>query len=99
MPRPKRMHCHSEGHERGAVEIISRAIGIFLGNDLGQMRLQFDVSRYLVEPPYRDDNPFLWDFPADSSPPKGEISTRWVRRVSLPVPREMAAPGTCPTAT
>jgi Mg-chelatase subunit ChlD len=53
---------------------ISRSIGILLGNDLGQMRLQFDISGYLVEPPYRDDNTFLWDFPADSSPPKAETA-------------------------
>jgi len=53
---------------------ISRTIGTLLGNDLGQMRLQFDVRGYLVEPAYRDDNTFLWDFPPDSSAPKVETA-------------------------
>lgn len=38
-----------------------REVGILLGNDLGQMRAQFNAKTYLVEPPYRDDNLFLWD--------------------------------------
>jgi uncharacterized protein with von Willebrand factor type A (vWA) domain len=41
---------------------ISRAIGSLLGNDLGQMRAQFNARTYVVEPPYRDDNLGLWDF-------------------------------------
>lgn len=41
---------------------ISRRIGNALGNDLGQMRVQFNAKSYLVEPPYRDDNMGLWDF-------------------------------------
>jgi nitric oxide reductase NorD protein len=47
---------------------ISRHIGGLLGNDLGQMRVQFNAKTYIVEPPYRDDNLGLWDFgdqPAD----------------------------------
>jgi hypothetical protein len=42
---------------------ISRAIGGLLGNDLGQMRLQFNAKTYTVEPAYRDDNTHLWDLP------------------------------------
>ena len=38
-----------------------RELGILLGNDLGQMRAQFNAKSYLVEPLYRDDNVFLWD--------------------------------------
>lgn len=38
-----------------------REVGILLGNDLGQMRAQFNAKSYLVEPLYRDDNLFLWD--------------------------------------
>ncbi|MEM9105520.1 MAG: VWA domain-containing protein [Pseudomonadota bacterium] len=45
---------------------ISRHIGNLLGNDLGQMRVQFNAKTYVVEPPYRDDNAGLWDFGADS---------------------------------
>lgn len=43
---------------------ISRSIGGLLGNDLGQMRVQFNPRSYVVEPAYRDDNQGLWDFPA-----------------------------------
>jgi hypothetical protein len=41
--------------------IISREIGNLLGNDLGQMRVQFNFKTYVVEPLYRDDNLHLWD--------------------------------------
>ena len=41
---------------------ISREIGGLLGNDLGQMRVQFNPQTFVVEPPYRDDNMGLWDF-------------------------------------
>ncbi len=48
----------------------SRRIGGLLGNDLGQMRVQFNARTYVVEPAYRDDNLGLWDFgaPADAMP-------------------------------
>jgi nitric oxide reductase NorD protein len=39
----------------------SREIGGLLGNDIGQMRLQFNAKSYVVEPAYRDDNLALWD--------------------------------------
>ena len=39
-----------------------RRIGVLLGNDLGQMRLQFNAKTYVVQPVYRDDNLGLWDF-------------------------------------
>lgn len=42
---------------------ISREIGGLLGNDLGQMRIQFNAKTYVVEPAYRDDNMHLWDLP------------------------------------
>lgn len=41
---------------------VSRRIGNLLGNDLGQMRVQFNARTYVVEPLYRDDNRGLWDF-------------------------------------
>ena len=44
---------------------LSRRIGDLLGNDLGQMRIQFDAKNYIVQPPYRDDNNGLWDFGDD----------------------------------
>src|SRR3546814_14587311 len=49
---------------------MSRSIGGLLGNDLGQMRVQFNPRTYVVEPAYRDDNLGLWDFGADQPPPE-----------------------------
>ncbi len=43
-------------------ENVSREIGGLLGNNLGQMRVQFNARTYVVEPAYRDDNRGLWDF-------------------------------------
>jgi hypothetical protein len=50
---------------------------MLLGNDLGQMRIQFNVKTYVVEPVYRDDGLGLWDF-GENAPPSGEV-------VELPV--------------
>ena len=52
---------------------VSRRIGGLLGNDLGQMRVQFDAKTYLVEPVYRDDNLGLW-VPTDA-PPEADSET------------------------
>src|SRR5258708_33030403 len=41
---------------------ISREVGMLLGNDLGQLRAQFNAKNYVVEPEYRDDGLGLWDF-------------------------------------
>lgn len=46
---------------------LSRRIGGLLGNDIGQMRLQFDSKTYVVQPPYRDDNVGIWDFEPDAN--------------------------------
>jgi nitric oxide reductase NorD protein len=50
---------------------ISREIGMLLGNDLGQMRVQFNAKTYVVEPIYRDDGLGLWDF-GQNAPPSSE---------------------------
>lgn len=47
---------------------ISRSIGNLLGNDLGQLRIQFNAKTYAVQPLYRDDNLGLWAFPEDEAP-------------------------------
>lgn len=47
---------------------ISRQIGDLLGNDLGQLRIQFNPRTYVVEPAYRDDNMGIWDFGDQQSP-------------------------------
>ncbi|WP_298256769.1 nitric oxide reductase activation protein NorD [Bradyrhizobium sp.] len=52
---------------------ISREIGGLLGNDIGQMRLQFNAKSYVVEPVYRDDNLALWDFGDQPDEPTEEI--------------------------
>ena len=44
---------------------------MLLGNDLGQMRVQFNAKTYVVEPVYRDDGLGLWDF-GDDAPSSGE---------------------------
>jgi len=49
-------------------QAISRTIGGLLGNDMGQMRVQFNYKTFVVEPAYRDDNLGLWDF-GDSGHP------------------------------
>lgn len=41
---------------------MSRVLGSLLGNDLGQMRVQFNAKTYVPEPPYRDENTGLWDW-------------------------------------
>lgn len=48
---------------------ISRQIGMLLGNDLGQMRVQFNAKTHIVEPVYRDDGLGLWDFKDNASSP------------------------------
>jgi nitric oxide reductase NorD protein len=56
---------------------LSREIGGLLGNDIGQMRLQFNAKSYVVEPAYRDDNLALWDF---DEQPDGQVE-----EIELPV--------------
>lgn len=48
--------------------LISREIGNLIGNDLGQMRIQFNDKTYVIEPPYRDDNIGLWSFENQKPP-------------------------------
>lgn len=55
---------------RGSLEDYDafRALGSVLANDLGQMRVRFDPQQYVVPPPYRDDNTYLWQYP--DAPPE-----------------------------
>lgn len=46
--------------QKGSDPQALRALGSKLGNDLGQMRAQFNAKSYVIEPVYRDDNLFLW---------------------------------------
>jgi hypothetical protein len=61
---------------------VSRAIGNLLGNDLGQMRVQFNGKTYVVEPPYRDDNLGLWEFD-ETEPPDPNSAETVVESVRL----------------
>ncbi len=60
---------------------ISRMIGGLIGNELGQMRVQFNVRTFVVEPVYRDDNTGLWDFedPGQPAPEDEEMMVQSVR--------------------
>jgi hypothetical protein len=77
--------------QQGSLEdaTMSRAIGVLLGNDLGQMRVQFNFKTYLVEPLYRDDNSFLWEANAGQSPSEDPDAT--AQAVNL-TPAENAQP-------
>ena len=52
------MYALSQQH--GSSPMALRELGSLLGNDIGQMRAQFNSRAYQVEPAYRDDNLFLW---------------------------------------
>jgi Mg-chelatase subunit ChlD len=52
---------------------ISREIGMLLGNELGQMRVQFNAKTYVVEPIYRDDGLELFDFGENASTAEAKI--------------------------
>ena len=81
--------------ERWTDPTISRTIGSLLGNDLGQMRAQFNARTYVVEPPYRDDNHGLWDVPA-SAAEAGETlyeSVRFEQSEQEPSERERSGEG------
>ena len=54
---------------------MSRRIGGLLGNDLGQMRVQFNERTYVVQPPYRDDNLGIWDFGEPNAEPSEDAET------------------------
>ena len=45
-----------------------RRTASLLGNDIGQLRMQFNARLYVVVPAYRDDNTHLWE-PDPQSPP------------------------------
>ena len=77
---------------------ISRSIGGLLGNDLGQMRVQFNPRTYVVEPAYRDDHQGLWDFPAAAEAAGESLyeSVRFEQSETEPADREREAGGSAP---
>ena len=52
---------------------LPRRLGSLLGNDIGQMRLQFNAKTWVIEPLYRDDNAFLWE--PDGEPENQAMAT------------------------
>lgn len=52
---------------------VLRHMASLLGNDIGQMRLQFNFREYVVEPAYRDDNAHLW-LPDDDTEPQTQFA-------------------------
>ena len=80
----------AEAGDRLTGPAVSREIGNLLGNDLGQMRVQFNFKTYLVEPVYRDDNMFLWEL-GDSQPQHGDDREVIDQAVSL-LPSEGGEP-------
>ncbi len=54
--------------------LLSRELGSLLGNDLGQMRLQFNWKSHVVAPRYRDDGHGLWQFPPNDEEPPRELT-------------------------
>ena len=70
---------------------LCRRIGSALGNDLGQMRVQFNAKDYAVQPAYRDDNIGLWQFEQERTEDGTQLETEGVRRVESDVPGADAA--------
>ena len=68
--KAKRLYLASQAD--GSDPLALRELGIVLGNDIGQMRAQFNAKSYLVEPLYRDDNLFLWDSDAPPEETRAE---------------------------
>src|SRR6185437_10274220 len=54
--KARRLFDEADMHE----PVAMRAIGGLIGNDLGQMRVQFNARDWTIEPAYRDDNLGLW---------------------------------------
>lgn len=79
-----------EARERWDDPAISREIGNLLGNELGQLRVQFNAKDYVVQPAYRDDNLGLW---ALDEPPPEEAQTLEVQVDTVQLRRSEPTPG------
>jgi nitric oxide reductase NorD protein len=51
-----------------------RQTASLLGNDIGQLRMQFNARLYVVEPAYRDDNAHLWEPDPEALPATTSLS-------------------------
>lgn len=78
--------------------VLSRRLGNLLGNDLGQMRVQFNHKDYVVGPIYRDDNMGLWDFDDRSLAPNPEIHQQDIEAAKRKKPEPSDQPPLNPAA-
>jgi nitric oxide reductase activation protein len=76
------LEAHAEWHDPRTC----RRIGSALGNDLGQMRVQFNAKDYAVEPAYRDDNFGLWHLEEGRSQDGAEFESEAMRSVESDAP-------------
>ena len=54
--------AYKDNQDSGESSVASlRNMASILGNEIGQMRLQFNDREYLVQPSYRDNNQFIWE--------------------------------------
>ena len=56
-------------------QTLSRELGNILGNDIGQMRIQFNPKDYLPDPIYRDENSGIWNFDNENTKDFEELQT------------------------
>ena len=56
----KAQRWYHASQQEGSNPAVLRELGSVLGNDLGQMRVQFNARSHVIEPVYRDDNLFMW---------------------------------------
>jgi|TARA_B110000977_G_scaffold196621_1_gene277348 hypothetical protein len=56
-------------------QALSRELGNLLGNDIGQMRIQFNPKDYLPDPIYRDENSGIWNFDNENTKDFEEFQT------------------------
>ena len=56
-------------------QTLSRELGNILGNDIGQMRIQFNPQNYLPDPIYRDENSGIWNFDNENTKDFEELQT------------------------
>ena len=75
-----------------------RDLGGRLGNDWGQMRVQFNARDYVVQPAYRDDNIGLWHLDRESSADGSELELE-IEHARAPVPPPSRSENTVQRAT
>ncbi|MBI1397691.1 MAG: VWA domain-containing protein [Betaproteobacteria bacterium] len=84
--RKARKLFFESGHDLSDPGFV-RGLGSSLGNDIGQMRLQFNAKTWVIEPMYRDDNTFLWE------PDKNEQGLMMEEDIMLVQPEVIEADG------